>query len=264
MRFLLVGILFLFLNSCIPHKSFVTSSFEPIVVEKRNDFQASISFRPMKYLDINSTYALTDNFAIRTDFGGFVGIYNLSGSLIYFNNYENLRYYIAPTYNYQNNQIKRNIPIIFGNHGKFYNYFCIYNGLGTSLGFCKEFDDFNFHFNLKVQYNFVKNYYYENYEDNGSSKSTGYEVLDREIFDKKISNFVNVEPSASFLFYKSDKRDLKVQVGINICEVKYINNYSYNLSNSSSIVKTNKNLHPSYLPIYVSLGYTFKVKRRYF
>jgi len=249
-----------FLNSCIPHQAYVASSFEPIVVEKKKDMQAAVSFRPFKYIDINGTYALTNHLAVRTDFGGFVGVYNLSGSLIYFNNLKKIRYYIAPTFNYQNNQITRKFRGIFGDNIA-YNYFCIYNGIGTSVGVSKKMKEYDLHFNLKTQYNIVENFYFHYYRDNGSKDDRPFVILDNEVCNVKMPNFLSIEPSVSFIVHNAKKSNLKVQIGLSICERKYIHEYSYATNKNGSEIKTNKNYHPTYLPMYVSIGYIFSNKK---
>lgn len=104
----LVGFLCLaaLLQSCIysvAHRPFVATPYQPVMVEKKKDFQGSFTIRPMKYGSLDLTYALSDHLAIRTTGTGSYVFADLSGSIIYYNTFKKLNYFVAPIFSYQNN-----------------------------------------------------------------------------------------------------------------------------------------------------------------
>lgn len=254
-------ILFFTLSSCILHRAYVPSTFEPVVVDEKNEQQFSLTFRPFDYLNVDYTRALTNHLAIRGTAGGTYQLYNTTASLIYFNKIKDLNYFIAPLYNYQNNQLIRRIgggSSLVNSYN--INYNCVYNTVGLAIGLSIP-GRVQHHFMLKSQYNFVDRYHFQYYKDNGSGSDYGFRVIDDEVLNKRIPSFLSIEPSYAILFKAGSKNYFKIQAGLSICEAVYSHRYSYFIDSW----RTNKNdrikEHPTNWPVNISVGFIFSSKK---
>ena len=246
------------LQSCVysvAHKPVVAAPYQPVVVSKKKEFQGSLSVRPFKYAGMDLTYAITDHFGIRASYTGTYQFTSLSGSLIYFNNFKKLNYFVAPIYSYQNNQITRDKQNIAGSRWKSYSYNCLYNSAGIVAGVSINTNDgVSHHLNFKTQYNFVEkyNYSFEDYDEES--------FLKIEKLDYKIPNFFTFEPSYSLLIPTGKKSGsfFNIQLGVFIAQTTlrytytYTKNPSYNTS--KEIART---LHPVSVPINLTITYGF-------
>jgi hypothetical protein len=251
------------MQSCVLHKAYVPSSFEPVIVSEKKDVQVSVSVRPLDYLNIDGTYAISNHLAIRADVGGTYGLYNGMGSVIYFNKINNYNYFVAPLYNYQNNQIIRTNA---GLSGMFLqetacNYNCVYNSGGLAFGISIQKKRVQHHVIIKSQYNFIDRYNFAYESDNGSGKSSGYIKFDDEQLNKTIPSFFSIEPSYAILFKVGGKSFLKLQASINICEKTYTHNYSFNDGGYSGKNVDAIKQHPRSMPVNLSIGFIFSSKK---
>jgi hypothetical protein len=251
------------LQSCVysvAHRPFVATPYQPVLVNKKKDFQGSFTIRPFKYGSLDLTYALSDHIAIRTSGTGSYVFADLAGSIIYFNTYKNLNYFVAPIFSYQNNQVKRDLGDIAGTQWKTYQYNCIYNSPGIVLGTSFKFGNSEtHHFNLKTQYNIVQSY---NYDFKSYDR---YEYIVNEQLSYKVPNFLSFEPSYS-LVVNTEKNNgcfYKIQLGFLFSQSTLNHRYHYNqiapysgTSSNNQPIKTSA--HPKSFPINLSLSYIFK------
>ncbi len=244
-------------SSCIPHRSYVASPYEPVLVEKKGDVQFNAGMRPFKYYSAEATVALTDFMAVRGGVGGFSGLENYSVSFPFFNGRASS--FMAPGINYQRNVINGKIPTIFGNNTKNYKYNCEYFSpclvLGFKIGGGKESQQVI----LKVQYNFVQKYEYYFEEDNGSGRSSSYQVFDNETLNYPLQNFFSFEPSYSMLYPLNPFLWGKIQLGVSICQTALSHKYSFQQGDYTNpqMVDAVTN-HPRTLPFNISIGLLFK------
>ncbi|HRG00460.1 MAG TPA: hypothetical protein PKZ75_05060 [Bacteroidia bacterium] len=250
-------------SSCVLHKAYVPAGYEPVVVSEKNDKQFALTLRPLDYLNLDYTHAITNHIALRGTIGGTYQLYNGMASLIYFNKIKNYNYFIAPLYSYQNNQIQRSNA---GLSGMFFqetacNYNCVYNSAGLAFGFSIRKQRIQHHITIKEQYNFVDRYNFAYESDNGSGKSSGYIKFDDENLKKVIPPFFSMEPSYAILFKAGRSKFLKLQATINICEKTFTHNYSFDdggyVSKNVDAVKQ----HPRSWPINLSVGFIFSSKK---
>lgn len=255
----------LFFGSCVinsPNASFVGSSYEPIIVTKKKEFQTSFGLRPFKYCYADLTYAISDKIAVKLNAGGFYQLGNFMASTVYYKNLPKLNYYIGGLFNFQTNQINRTYGDGIGTSYVKCNYSCIYSSPGIVIGLNKKVGENSHHqFIVKCQYNIVNKYeYYYTYQNR-------YEALQDEHFSFKIPNFFSLEPSYSFLtsLSKNKKNFLKLQIRFNITEKTYRHNYSFGPSSTFygyPYYKSDQtNLHPVSFPVNLSIGYIFFAKR---
>lgn len=243
----------------IPHGSQVASPYEPVLLKKKKDIQASVGFRPIKYLNANFGIAPINNLAIQTNLGGFFGLFNSNGSIIYFNTFKKLNYFIGPIYNYQSNQIKHTYGDFSGTFYRSYHYSCKYQSPGLVCGFSFSQQNNEHHFNLKSLYNIVTNYNYYYLQSDRYSASID------ETLNYKIPNFFTLEPSYSFIHkieYESN-RYFKIQIGFNVSQIVLKNHYATSgytfYGYQYQLDKIYK--HPRSWPINISFAYVFCSKK---
>ena len=258
--FLVIAIALL-LQSCVLHKAYVPSGYEPVVVSDKNDKQFALTLRPLDYLNVDYTHAITNHIALRGTIGGTYQLYNGMASLIYFNKIKTLNYVIAPLLNYQNNQMIRRT---YGFSGFTYqyvaNYNCVFMGTGLTIGVSIP-GRVQHHFMIKSQYNFVDRYNFQFYQDNASGSSYGFRVLDDEKLNKDIPSFLSIEPTYAILFKAGSKKFFKLQAGLNICEKTYAHNYSYYRDSWGTQNTDRVKRHPTNWPINLSVGFIFSSKK---
>ncbi|MBL7918336.1 MAG: hypothetical protein JNM96_08050, partial [Bacteroidia bacterium] len=179
-------------NSCayliFPHKSFVSSPEDPLLIKKKHDIQTSISIKPFKFYEGNFNYGLTNHLALRFKAGGFVDLLNFNTSVLYFNNINKINFFFGPSFGYQSNQIKRRIGD--GTFVREYQYSCLYYSPGLLLGLSLfRGNSVEHYFTIKSQYNIVDKYEYFYKEED---RYTGYQ---NESLKYNIPNFYNCEPT---------------------------------------------------------------------
>lgn len=248
------------LSSCVLHEAYVAPNFEPVVVNQKNDYQVAVTLRPFDYLSLDGTYAFANHWAVRTNIGGTAQLFNGMASLIYFNKIKNSNYFIAPLYNYQNNQIQRRrngTSGLFGNETTV-EYNCVYNSAGLALGYIIPKTKIQHHFIVKPQYNFVSRYNFEYALDNGSGKSSSFVIYDDEILHKTIPAFFSTEISYAIFFkFKNRNNFFKIQAGLNLVEKTYTHNYSFDNNAYSSAIVDKSTRHPRSYPVFLSTGFIF-------
>ena len=255
-------VLLFFLHSCIPHRGFVASSNEPMLLCKKKEFQASAGFRPFKYYYADMAYAITNNLALRVNAAGFINLTNLSGSLLYYKSLPRINYYAGALFNFQSNQAHNNVGNGFGTAYTSYRYSCIYNSPGLVLGINLNKDgDYEHHFIFKTQYNIVNKYEYAyKFEDR-------YEPFDNEKLIYKIPDFFSFEPSYSMLIRTTRSTLFKIQLGYHFTQKTFTHNYTvgppgqtfYGINYHFTTEKTQ--IHPVSLPYNITIGYIFYSKR---
>jgi hypothetical protein len=248
------------LGSCFPQKSFVASSFEPIVVEKKNEYQISGGLRPIGYWYSDFTYGLSDKIALKLNAAGFIGLGNFSASSVYYKRKNNSFFYAGPLFNFQSNQIKRNFGNISGTALRSCSYNCIYYSPGLVAGaVINKGKEIEHHFILKGQYNIVDTYQYSH------SIESREEAFDSEYFVYRIPNFLSFEPSYAILVDNgTHKSHIKIQFGYILTEKTYRHDfdmqgrtyygYPYNKPGQTR-------QHPVNWTVNFSIGYIFHSKR---
>lgn len=81
---ILIIVLSLLQSSCIHHRRYVPSSFEPFTLENKKEVEISGNARLFKYANLGLTVAVTDYLAVRATYGGFVNLNNYAAHLIFF------------------------------------------------------------------------------------------------------------------------------------------------------------------------------------
>lgn len=248
------------LSSCVLHKAYVAPNFEPVVVNQKNDYQIAVTLRPFDYLSFDGTYAFASHWALRTSVGGTSQLFNGMIGAIYFNKINNNNYFIAPLYNYQNNQIQRRRNGTSGLLGEetTVDYNCVYNSIGFAFGYSIPKTSVQHHFIFKPQYNFVNRYNFEYIEDNGAGKSSSFQRYDEEVLHEKVPSFFSTEISYAILFkFKNRNNFFKIQAGLNLCEKTYTHNYSFDNGSYSSKIVYKSTSHPRSYPVFLSTGFIF-------
>jgi hypothetical protein len=252
-------LLFLFVfSSCVYHRSFVATPFEPVVVKEKGDVEISAGIRPFKYYSLNMTVAPTNFLAVRLGYGGFVGLDNINLSTIFFKNLTNYGIFAAPGFNYQHNVINREIPgILFR---KKYSYNCEYFSPFIAIGI-RSFGDIEVTTHqliLKPQYNMVNSYSFYLLQTVSGFNS---EVTNNEEFAGKIPSFFSCELTYALLKPLTDKFILKFHAGLNLIEKVYTHNYSFSANTGSKELVNRISRHPKYLGANVGVGLVFRSGR---
>lgn len=248
------------LSSCVLHEAYVAPNFEPVVVNQKNDYQVAITLRPFDYFSLDGTYAFANHWAVRTNVGGTSQLFNGMIGAIYFNKIKNNNCFIAPLYNYQNNQIQRRRNGTSGLFGKetTVDYNCVFNSAGFAFGYSIPKARVQHHFIFKPQYNFVSRYNFEYTADNGSGRSSYFQIYDEEVLHKKVPFFFSTEISYAMLFkFKNRNNFFKIQFGLNLCEKTYTHNYSFDNEAYSSKIVDKSTRHPRSYPVFLSTGFIF-------
>lgn len=248
-------------NSCVPHRSYVASPYEPLLTEKKGDVQVTASLRPFKYFSSEITIAPTNFMAVRAGYGGFFGLDNFSISVPFFKNYERFGFFAAPDLNYQHNVISRSFGRFFLiNNAKTYKYNCEYVSPALVLGIkFQGIEDISHQLILKTQYNFVRKYYYYFEKNNGSGRNSDYQVLDNEELDyNKMPDFFSFEPTYVLINAINNNFSIKFQLGVSICQKVLRHKYTFqrnDYSNPSFIDAVKE--HPRTLPLNIGIGILF-------
>lgn len=247
------------LQSCIANRSFVASGYEPVNVENKGDVEVNASLRGFKYAKFNGTFAITNWLAVRGGYGGTYQLDNFDGSLIFYKNFKKIGLFIAPSYNYQHNLIKRNYSSFMFERGETIQNNCEFDSpsLVTGIKLFKTRNS-NHQIIVKTAYNIVKQYKYSYSLDNASGKNDYYERKDSEELDYKIANFFSVEPSYSYTGNLNELLMIRFQVGFNFCQKTLKHNYIYRPHQYSEKTKDASKLHPVTLPMNISIGLIFK------
>jgi hypothetical protein len=254
-------LLFIFATaSCVPHRSFVASPYEPVMVEKKGDVQFTGGLRPFKYYSLEATVAPSNFMAIRAAWGGFFGLDNFSLSLPFFENNQRYGFFIAPALNYQRNLINRSIPPFFVTNRKQYRYNCEYLNPAVVLGIkINSFNGISQHWILKVQYNIVNKYEYYFEKDNAAGKSSSYQIFDNETLNYPLQNFFSFEPSCVVLKSINNSLSLKFQLGLNIRQSVLKHDYSFQVGDwTNTRIAEVYTDHPRTLLLNFSFGILFK------
>ncbi|MFO0358405.1 MAG: hypothetical protein ACK50A_15740 [Sphingobacteriaceae bacterium] len=237
----------------------MATPYQPVMVEKKKDFNGSFTILPMKYGSLDLTYALTDHLAIRTTGTGSYVFADLSGSIIYYNTFKKLNYFVAPIFSYQNNQVERDLGNIFGTQWKTYQYNCVYNSPGMVFGTSFKFGNSEtHHFNLKTQYNMVENYNYD------FRRYDRYEYFLNEQLNYMVPNFFSFEPSYSLVVTNEKNNGFyKIQLGFLFTQKTLKHTYHYNwiapyTSTGSLDQPVRTSYHPQSFLINLSFSYIFK------
>lgn len=259
-HFEFISLIFL-IASCVPHRSYVASPYEPLLTEKKGDVQVAASLRPFKYFSAEVTAAPTNFMAIRVGYGGFFGLDNFSISVPFFKNYEHVGFFVAPDLNYQHNVINRSFSRFIFNNAKTYKYNCEYVSPAFVIGFkFQGIEDISHQLIVKTQYNFVRNYYYYFEKDNDSGKSSSYEVYDNEELNyNNLPNFFSIEPTYVLMNAINNNLSFKFQLGVSICQKVLRHKYSFQRGDyyNTTIVDAVM-YHPRTLPINIGIGILFK------
>lgn len=245
------------LGGCVRQYSYVSSSFEPVTVEKKSDLALTGAVRPFNFYNFCTSYALTNNVAARAGVGGFEGLAIYNASAIYFRNYSKLGWFTALEYSYQLNQYKYSISkLLFFQDNKNYNFDCRYHSPAVIFGvtFVKSQSlIFKFSYNAVNRYN----YYYE--RDNGSGSDYNWMRLDEETLNYKIPNFLSFEPSYASVMKVRGCSSIKVQLSFSFCQKVARDNYIFLKDrdpNGHNYVQ-NVNYHPVCSRVNLSLAYIF-------
>ncbi len=259
---IIIGVSVLY-QSCaysVAHRPFVATPYQPVLLYKKNDFHASFTLRPMlKYGGIDLSYAISDHFAIRASGVGSYVFSNMSMSLIYFNRLKKLKYFFAPVYSYQNNQIGRSLGNMSGTQWKSYKYDCSFHSPGIVTGISiKNGSKKTHHFNLKTQYNLVQKYSYD------FRSYDRYTYFVNEQLEYKLPNFISIEPSYSLLIPTNDINGsyYKLQIGLCFLETTLKHRYHYNriapyTGGISLDQPISTSSHPKTFPVNISVSYIF-------
>jgi len=258
-RYVSFLVLFYSFVSCVPHRSYVASPYEPLLVEKKGDVQISAAFRPWKYYSAELTLAPADFFAIRVGYGGFFGLNNFSASIPFFKAFRSNSLFVAPGINYQRNVIDRRIGTVFANNQKVYKYDCEYTSPNLVVGYRLKIEsDISIQFILKTQYNFVQRYQYAFEKNNGSGRTSYFVRYDDEVLNTKIPNFFSFEPSIAMLAPINHNFSFKFQTGLSICQKVLVHKYQF-IESYYTITNVDKvGVHPRTLFLNIGFGIIFQ------
>jgi hypothetical protein len=260
LKILITFVLLLLFTSCVYHRSYVATPYEPVLVKEKGDLTISAGIRPFKYYGLELTTMPAKFVAFRAGYGGFFNLDNFYGSAIFFKNFSRYGLFFAPTFTYQHNLVNRKFPFITFNNRRAYRYNCEYQSPGVVAGLRLLGDetDESFQIMLKAQYNVVSRYEYYFFSDNNSGKSYGYVVSDEEKVDKKIPAFISVEPVFVYLTPLSPNFIVKAHLAFNIVQRSFRHDYQYNDAAYSPQLHDAVSFHPKFLGMNVGLGIIFR------
>jgi hypothetical protein len=257
-----ISLLFYACVNTVAHRPFVASSFEPLTINKKGAKQGSVSLRPIKYASGDFTYGLTNHLVMRLNAGGTLGLGIFSGALLYNDSLKKTHYFVGGLFNYQTNQIHRELANLTGTGFKNYDYSCQYYspGLVTGISFMGE-KQINHHFILKAHYNFVQSYSY-NYQ-----AFDRYDYLKNEQLNYKIPDFLSCELSyARLIHMKNNKSLFKFQIGGHLTQKTLKHHYEYNSVapyTGGRRIKDGIDFHPVSFPLNISVGFIFSSGQNY-
>jgi hypothetical protein len=250
----------IFFSSCIYHRSFVATPFEPVTVKEKGDVEISATLRPFKYYSLNVTGTPSDFMAVRIGAAGFFGLANYNGSIIFFKDYTRFGIFFAPSVNYQVNKINRFMPGLL--YDKKYNYDCEYVSPSIVAGIRLGENRYETHqIILKAQYNIVNKYSYS-FTKSESTASSYAHIYDQENVQVKIPDFISLEASYSFLEAIGNNSHLKFQAGINLVQKSFVNSYSFSTIRMGGPLQSSVSRHPKYLGFNIGIGIIFGANLR--
>ena len=138
MRNYLLNILFFVViafSSCVPSRSFVASSYEPLVIEKKGEKQIAASFRAFKYYQLDFAYAVSNKFVLKASTAGFIRFFNGNLSFLYNKTFHKSAIYFGPNLSYQSNYFGIDFSNFSGTLFRYNHYGCEYISLGGIFGF---------------------------------------------------------------------------------------------------------------------------------
>jgi len=259
-RQLIAAVLFLFFTSCVYHRSFVATSYEPVLVKDKGDLTVSAGMRPFKYYNVEVTAMPAHHLAFRAGYGGFFGLDNFYGSLLYVKDFTKYGMYVGPTLNYQHNIISRELPgLLFTNHRR-YSYDCEYMspGLVAGMRLLGDAEDESFQLILKAQYNLTQKYEYYFFNENNPDLAASYAVKDEEQLTRRIPDFFSIEPQFVYITPLSPNFIVKAHIGFNLVQHSFRHEYQYNDAAYDPKLHDAVSNHPKYLPVNIGIGIIFR------
>lgn len=261
--FLIVVILY----SCTTHRPLTATSFEPLQERKKGDFSVNAGIRPFAFYQLNVNYAPTDFLTVRLGNGGWVNLTTYDASIIFFKDFKNIGFYVAPLFSYQRNTQSR---LLYGGGSMFgylsYKYNTEFYSPGYALGTRLFFSETTqLHACIKYQYNFNTIYEYAFYKYDGSASSYGGHVYNNEQLNYKLPNFWSYEWNFTLTEKLNEFMSFKFTLGMIGSQRPVLHRYLY-YSNSASTNYSYQTIgnayHPVIFAVNIGAGLIFEFSRK--